>query len=379
MGARDLYKQASERARIALKKVKLDTKPLDHPAARAAAAAQVAELAGVWERLGFELGALQGGAVKDLLDEFGLDSRENRTIGQLPGPTEGMQNPGETDGFNTGLPRNQRHRSTAGLGVPSFKDIYAGLPGYGGGRSTATPVPGQSSTIVEPGGKWYTSLLTDGTRVSGGEGWRGGAYHMFTTTERADGATKTTTVIVTSDGRTATFTDVYGGSQNPNTTATGDPAVIAQEQDRRASGEGDDFDDVPPRQPQPQPEEEPESEGSPQPQPIPPSEPYPRDDTGGPITINVDPDSPYNGGNVWGYYNPFTGQYWGPERKLNANQVNPGRGETGTPVGGSQLRMDPKDLVINPNPDALRASPQLRLRTPRDGHIGPTPRPPEPD
>lgn len=319
-------------------KPKFSSAPLEGHAARAAAAAKAADIARLWNSLDLELGALQGGAVADLLTDFGLRPEPGRALGRGPAPNEGFADPGlggpEDARLNAGLPRNQRHRSTAGLGAPNPKEAMGGSAAYG-----ATPVPGQSSAIIGPGGKAYSTLMSDGTRVTVGEGWRGGNYHIFSGVENSRGESTTTTVVIAPDGRSAIFVDNAApeGSNAPNSTsATGDPEVIRSEQERRDSGDGDEFDDAPPEETRPA------------------EEPTPPPRT---MDISVDPDAP--GNSPWGYYNPFTGQYWGPYKKLNANQVNPGR-DTNIPLTGPQLKIDPRAPVINPNPEALQGKPELR-------------------
>jgi hypothetical protein len=340
----------------------ITTTPLDIAGSRAASAAALIDMVQDWKALfDIELGALHGpGSVTDLLHEFGFGGKPGNVIGRQTPPDQGFTHPGmadaEIDRINAGLPTRRHHRSTAGLGVPSFDDIQSGLA-----MDSPRPVPGQSSSSVSAGGKWHSSLMTDGSRVTTGEGWRGGAYHVFNSTESATGESTTTTVITTTDGRTATFTYSTGGTTNPHGTATGDPQVIAQEQARVDAGGGDEFDEAPPTT-------------SPQPAPMPEPAPEPDEEPPGSITIDVDPGAP--SASPWGYFNPFTGQYWGPYRKLNPNQVNPGP-ERSEPAGPS-LRLDPKILVVNPNPDAMTSHGPPILTDPTNLSTGPGARPPRP-
>jgi hypothetical protein len=93
---------------------------------------------------------------------------------------------------------------------------------------------------------------------------------------------------------------------------------------------------------------------------------------------NVDPDAPGRGDGVAprGWYNPITGAAQNPGLKTGNNQVNPGRGDP-QPQAAAPLRLDPKDLVINPAPDALSGG-SSRPRDIRQGNptIVDPPRPP---
>ncbi len=94
---------------------------------------------------------------------------------------------------------------------------------------------------------------------------------------------------------------------------------------------------------------------------------------------NVDPDAPGRGDGVAprGWYNPITGAAQNPGLKTGNNQVNPGHGDP-QPRAVAPLRLDPKDLVINPAPDALVSVPG-RPRDIREGNptIVDPPRPPQ--
>lgn len=94
---------------------------------------------------------------------------------------------------------------------------------------------------------------------------------------------------------------------------------------------------------------------------------------------SVDPDAPRGGDAVAprGWYNPITGAAQNPGLKTGNNQVNPGRSDP-QPQAAAPLRLAPKDLVINPAPDALVSTP-ARPRDIREGNptIVDPPRPPQ--
>jgi hypothetical protein len=93
---------------------------------------------------------------------------------------------------------------------------------------------------------------------------------------------------------------------------------------------------------------------------------------------SVDPDAPGGGDAVAprGWYNPITGAAQNPGLRTGNNQVNPGRADP-QPQAAAPLRLNPRDLVINPAPDAIAGSPG-RPRDLREGNptIVDPPRPP---
>jgi len=102
-------------------------------------------------------------------------------------------------------------------------------------------------------------------------------------------------------------------------------------------------------------------------------------ESAGPVSVqDIDPDAPARADGVAprGWYNPITGAAQNPGLKTGNNQVNPGRGDP-QPQAAAPLRLDPKDLVINPAPDALVGTPG-RPRDIREGNptIVDPPRPP---
>lgn len=95
---------------------------------------------------------------------------------------------------------------------------------------------------------------------------------------------------------------------------------------------------------------------------------------------NIDPDAPSRSNAVAprGWYNPISGAKQNPGLRTNNNQVNPGRADP-QPKAAAPLRLNPKDLVMNPAPDALTPVPSGPPRDIRAGNptIVDPPRPPQ--
>jgi len=293
---------------------------------------------------GVRLRDIGPGPMTDLLQNYGLGGSRTgaREVGRFPNPAAGSGSglssglPGNLD---PGLPSNPKGPLDNLLRSPDPRQAMSGAASKGGTQPTATVVPGtHRSYPAEPGatGRADSVLLTDGTTVIVGVETRSdGTVVTHTATIDAEGNRKSTDLVVTRDGRAAVITSretATGESQS--THAQGDADVIAAERERRREQE----------------------------------------DT----ARTQDPDSGSVNG-PWGYYNPFTGQYWGPRRTSSPNQINPGPADAAiTAPTGPRLQIDPNSPVINPSPEASPGIGQPKLRRPEDaGPQTPGGRPPD--
>lgn len=300
-------------------------------AAREAAAGQLARMAAEFKEAGIDLLALLDGteAVDVLKQGLGLGnpSKDGRgAIGQQPPEGKsGEQFENPLGDLGVDLPRNERRGPR--IGMPTFDDIQDGLTSQGGTEPGAPPTA-SGGTISENGHSSYTDY-SDGSSVHKEVWTTPDSSHVATTTRDAAGNEKSVEVIVTGD-HSAVITDTRDAAGHTTSHAAGDLDVIYNEFDRRLRAGG------------------------------------------GGLTRSVDPDAPTGGS----YYHPLTGQYWGPPRRRDVNQVNPGREQGTTGPAGPRLSLDPDILVTNPNP----VDPEVR-GTPRDiregnpNQVDPPPRP----
>ena len=266
-----------------------------------------------------------GGLSADLSTLPGSSSSRSDAERRIGGATSGMDTPNDKTGFDDPLAghRNRRRGSLVGPGrVPSGNDLVGqyfdtpassdmqsdnGADGRAGRRTPARVERHTERTSADGLDTWGSTLYRD----DAGNHWRSDQH----TQRSADGSVTTTDTIYDSRGEAIKTTVVevspYG--------------VEIETTTNHRTGETRTVDITPKEAPEPAPEA-PEkyqpAEGSPQGDPIAPR----------------------------GWSNPVTGAVHNPGLKTGNNKVNPNPEDSQPPL--KPLRLDPKDIVINPAPDA---------------------------